>query len=85
MLQSLLVADLFGPRSFGSVFGLLQLLTQTASGLGPLALGALHAWLGGYRPGLAVLVAIAVSAAVVLYGARPPSAPKGASAFQATT
>jgi MFS family permease len=85
MLQSLLVADLFGPRSFGSVFGLLQLLTQTASGLGPLALGALHAWLGGYRPGLAVLVAIAVGAAVVLYGARPPSAPEQASAVQATT
>ncbi len=76
MLQSLLVADLFGPRSFGSVFGLLQLLTQTASGFGPLALGALHAWLGGYRPGLAVLVAIATGAAIVLYGARPPTSPE---------
>jgi MFS family permease len=75
MLQSLLVADLFGARSFGSVFGLLQLLTQTASGLGPLALGALHALLGGYRPGLVVLVAIAIGAAFVLHGTRPPAFP----------
>jgi MFS family permease len=75
MLQSLLVADLFGARSFGSVFGLLQLLTQTASGLGPLALGALHAWLGGYPAGLGVLVAIAALAASVLYGTQPPVRP----------
>ncbi len=72
MLQPLFVADLFGVRSFGAVLGLLQMVTQTASGLGPLALGALYAIRGGYPFGLGVLVAVALVAAVVLAGTSPP-------------
>lgn len=75
MLQSLIVADLFGMRSFGTVLGLLQLVTQTASGLGPLALGALHEGFGGYPPGLLVLVALALTAATVLFRVPRPDGP----------
>ncbi|MEM7410358.1 MAG: MFS transporter [Myxococcota bacterium] len=75
MLQSLLVAQLFGVRSFGTVLGLVQLLTQTASGLGPLALGAMYAWLG-YGPGLGALAGIAALGSVALVGARPAVAPE---------
>jgi MFS family permease len=72
MLQSLLVGELFGMRSFGTVLGALQLITQTASGLGPFALGLLHAWFGGYPQGLSVLVAIALSSAAILSRVRAP-------------
>jgi len=74
MLQMLLVGELFGVRSFGTVLGALQLLTQTTSGLGPAALGGLHAAFGGYPPGLVVLVCIALVAALALSRVRPPPA-----------
>ena len=72
MLQTLLVGELFGMRSFGTVLGLLQLLTQTTSGLGPVALGLLHAAFGAYPPGLWVLACVALGAAAVLSRVRPP-------------
>lgn len=74
MLQALLVAQLFGMRSFGTVLGLLQLLTQAASGLGPWALGLLHAAFGGYPAGLAVFAGVAVLAATILWQVEPPPA-----------
>ena len=52
---------------------LLQLLTQTLSGLGPWALGLLYAGFGGYAPGLAVLAGVALVAAGVLSRVRPPT------------
>ncbi len=67
MLQPLLVGELFGIPSFATVLGLLQLLTQTLSGLGPLALGQLAAGFGSYAPGLLVLLGVALAAALVLY------------------
>ncbi|MBW2281286.1 MAG: MFS transporter [Deltaproteobacteria bacterium] len=50
MMQSLLTGEIFGIPSFGTVFGLLQLVTQMAAGLGPLVVGLLHSALGGYAP-----------------------------------
>ena len=75
MLQSLIVADLFGVASFGAVLGSLQLVTQTASGLGPLALGGLHAVFDGYAPGLRVLAGLAVLSALVLTRVPRPRPP----------
>lgn len=72
MLQSLLVAELFGMRSFGTVLGALQLTTQATSGVGPYALGLLHDALGGYPGGLAVLAGVALAAAATLSSVRPP-------------
>ena len=73
MLQALLVAELFGVASFGSVLGLLQLVTQTASGLGPFALGLLYAGFGGYEVGLGLLAGLAVLSAAFLWRVPAPS------------
>ncbi len=70
LFQSLLVAELFGMASFGSALGLLQLVTQVASGLGPLALGLLRGIHGGYEPALAWLVGGACVAAGLVWGVR---------------
>jgi predicted MFS family arabinose efflux permease len=60
MLQSLLVMEQFGVRSFGTVFGLLNLVSSIGGGLGPLAVGSLAASSGGYPAALRML-AIAAS------------------------
>jgi MFS family permease len=72
MLQPLLVAEYFGVGSFASVLGSLQLVTQLASGLGPVAVGIAFERLGGYPLPLAGLSCLAVSAALVLVRVRPP-------------
>ena len=72
MLQPLLVAEYFGVGSFASVLGSLQLVTQLASGLGPVALGFAFERVGGYERPLEALAGIAVAAALVLSRVRPP-------------
>lgn len=65
MLHPLLLADRFGTRDYGRIYGLSQLVMTTGVGLGPFVLGLLHDW-SGY--GLAYLVAAAASAtAFVLF------------------
>jgi sugar phosphate permease len=73
MMQSLLVGELFGMVSFGSVLGTLQLVTQLVGGLGPLGLGLLFRELGGYQPAIRVLVAVALLSALALALLRPPA------------
>ncbi len=73
MLQSLLVGEMFGIASFGSVMGLLNLITQVVGGLGPAALGLLRDAWGGYERALAVLAAVAILAAAAV--ARVPVPP----------
>jgi len=80
LLQALLVAELFGARSFATTLGLLQLITQTASGLGPFALGLLHDALGGYARALRVLAALAVVAALLVRRVQAPEPPAPARA-----
>lgn len=72
MLQVLLVGELFGMASFGTVIGLLQLVTQTASGLGPYALGFLSESVG-YGTGLALLASVAVVSAGIVSRVEPPA------------
>ena len=72
MLQSLLVGELYGFASFGSVLGLLNLITQVMGGLGPVTLGVLHAELGGYDAALRLLAGLAFAASVVVWQVRPP-------------
>jgi MFS family permease len=74
MLQALLVGELFGMRSFAKVLGMLQLITQTASGIGPWVLGLLHGALGGYSGGLLALSTLAALAAVLVWQVRAPAA-----------
>jgi sugar phosphate permease len=73
LLQSLLAGELFGQVSFGTAFGMLQLLTQLCGALGPLALGLAFDRLGGYDEALWILAGIAVFAAAVLSRVRPPA------------
>jgi MFS family permease len=73
MLQSLLAADLFGMVSFGTVFGLVQLLTSMMGALGPMALGILFDQLGGYGPAIRTFVLIPVGATLLLGLLRPPA------------
>ena len=75
MLQSLLVGELFGLASFGAVFGMVNLVSQTLGGLGPVALGALQARTGAYPPGLLVMAGVAVVAAAVVSRLRAPDTP----------
>jgi MFS family permease len=66
MMQALMVADLFGVASFGSVSGLLGLVVQTFGALGPLAIAWLAGRLGEGYPlvllglGLSNLLAVAL-------------------------
>jgi cyanate permease len=59
----------FGPRSFGTVFGLVGAATQAGVALGPGLVGVLHDALGSYQPALWCLVTLEVlAAAAVLCG-----------------
>jgi cyanate permease len=61
----LLAREEFGPRSFGTVFGLV------GAALGPGLMGLLHDVRGSYRPALWCLVALELVAAVSVLGGRP--------------
>ncbi len=83
MLQSLIAGEMFGMRSFGKAFGMLQLLTQMASGLGPYLLSLLVEGLGGYQQGLLPLVGLALVSSAVLSRLRPPPQSGGSPAVAA--
>jgi MFS family permease len=77
MMQTLLVSELFGMVSFGTVFGLVGVASQTGSGVGPLAVGWLEDVTGGYGiPFTVTAVATFVAAAAIL-AARPPAGRPG--------
>jgi MFS family permease len=73
MMQSLLVSEMFGMVSFGTVFGLIGIASQTGSGLGPLAVGWLEDVTGGYATPFTVTALATYAAAVVISFARPPA------------
>ena len=66
MLQPLLVSEFFGVTAFARVLGALQLLTQIACGLGPVAVGLAFERFGGYQGPIETLSVLAVAAALVL-------------------
>jgi len=73
MLQPLLVAEFFGAAAFARVLGALQLATQIACGLGPVAVGLAFERAGGYQGPLETLSGLAVVAALVLTRVRAPA------------
>jgi sugar phosphate permease len=77
MMQSLLTSELFGIPSFGTVYGLLQLVTQIAAGLGPLVVGLLYHALGGYGPTWLLLSGLSAVAALALTRLRVPEPAQG--------
>jgi predicted MFS family arabinose efflux permease len=74
MLQPLLVGEFFGIGSFARVLGSMQLVTQLACGLGPVAVGLAFERFGGYEGPLESLSVLAVAAALVLARVRAPTA-----------
>ncbi|MDH4146599.1 MAG: MFS transporter [Acidimicrobiia bacterium] len=88
MVQALLIGELFGLVSFGTVYGMIGLAGQIASGLALIGLGRLIDTSGYAAPFLA-LAAADVVAAVVVLAARPlpalvAPAPAGAGADAAS-
>jgi len=73
MLQPLLVGEFFGITAFARVLGAMQLATQIACGLGPVAVGLAFERVGGYEGPLEALSLLAVAAALVLTRVRAPS------------
>jgi len=73
MMQSLLVGEIFGIPSFGSIFGITAAASQVAGGVGPVLVGALESWSGGYTTPFVVTAAMTALASLVLLEARPLS------------
>lgn len=73
MLQSLLVSELFGIPSFGTLYGMVLVITQSAGGMGPVGLAALYQLWGGYAPGLQLMAGLSLCAACLLLLVRAPS------------
>ena len=76
MMQSLLVGEIFGMVSFGSIFGLVSMAGQIGSGLGPIMVGVLHDRADSYSVPFVVTAAITYLAAIVVLFARPVEAPE---------
>jgi MFS family permease len=72
MMMSLLVGEVFGTVSFGAVFGLVSLVGQTGSGLGPFAVGWLEDATGGYTTPFAISAAATLVAALAIASLRTP-------------
>lgn len=72
MMQGLLVAEIFGLPSYGTVFGAVSLITGIGGGLGPLTVGLLSDSTGGYPGALRSLLLVAPLSAIAVWGVRPP-------------
>jgi MFS family permease len=72
MLQSLLTADCFGTRTYGTVYGLVSVVTLFSSAAGPSIASAAVAIAGGYSACFVVMAFSGLLAVVVVRYARPP-------------
>jgi sugar phosphate permease len=73
MMQTLLVADIFGLVSLGTVFGVIALAAQVGSGVGPFAMGWLEDATGSYVAAFSAGAGLTLLSAVVVLFAKPPS------------
>ena len=71
MMQTLLVGEIFGMLSFGSVFGIIAMSGQIGSAMGPLIIGFLEEYTGGYDLPLTCVAITTYLAAFVVLVARP--------------
>ncbi len=74
MMQSLLVGEIFGMVSFGSIYGLISMAGQIGSGVGPIMVGILHDRADSYSLPFVVTAVITYLAAIVILFARPVAA-----------
>lgn len=75
MMQSLLVGEIFGLVSFGTIFGALNFIGQVGSGAGPFGIGFLRDQTGGYGIPFTVTALLTYLAAAVILFVRPASHP----------
>jgi sugar phosphate permease len=85
MMQSLLVGEIFGLRSFATVMGVIVLAGQVGSGAGLVFMGWYHDVTGGYAAPFHVLGVVNLAAAVVISFARPPVAVPSGTAVAASS
>ncbi|MDZ7728917.1 MAG: MFS transporter [Dehalococcoidia bacterium] len=71
MMQALIVGEIFGVVSFGSIFGLITLAGQVGSGGGPFAVGILEDATGGYTIPFTITAAVTYFSALVVLFASP--------------
>jgi MFS family permease len=67
--RAALVADLYGPRHYGQINGVLALFVTASRALAPVSAGAVYDWVGHYQPmfwGLLVASAIATVAVLLV-------------------
>jgi MFS family permease len=62
LARATLVADIFGPRHYGSISGAIALGANGARALAPVGAALLQLWLGGYEPLFWLLAAVLVVA-----------------------
>ena len=73
MVQSLIVGEIFGMASFGTIYGVVSLSSQVGSGVGLIGVGWLHDRTDGYTVPFLVLAAVDVVAALVVASTRLPA------------
>jgi sugar phosphate permease len=76
MMQSLLVGEIFGMVSFGTIFGVISMAGQVGSSIGPIGVGFLHDQSGSYTLPFTVTAAVTYLAAVLVLFAKPVAAPR---------
>ena len=80
MMQTLLVGEIFGMVSFGSIFGLISLAGQVGSSVGPILVGVVHDATDGYTVPFLILAGLTYLAAVIVLFARPVGEPEPSTA-----
>jgi len=78
MMQTLLVGEIFGMVSFGSIFGLISLAGQVGSSLGPILVGSMEDRSGSYTVPFLITAGLTYAAAIVVWFARPPGTAEAA-------
>jgi MFS family permease len=64
--RAALVAEFYGPAEYGSINGLVALISTAARAIAPLGASLLHDWSGGYSAVLWTLVAISLAATIAV-------------------
>jgi len=84
MMQTLLVAEIFGLVSMGTVFGVISLAAQIGSGLGPFAVGWIEDATGNYTLPFVLGASLTLLSGLIILFAQPPKRLPVAQAAQAT-
>ncbi|MCY3881001.1 MAG: MFS transporter [Chloroflexi bacterium] len=71
-------ADYFGPRDFGKIMGLSQLVMTSGMMTGPLIAGRIRDITGGFETGFTILAVVALAGALLIVFSPPPRRPLAA-------